>query len=99
MLVEAAMRQASSLHDVGEADTVKTLLAEQRSRHVEDALTGFGGLLPADSHRTSAPHAPLTAYMMTDIYACKIDVVYHLNAWQSRASKRAGPMRYGLFGQ
>src|SRR5208282_4835456 len=42
--------------DVGEADTVKTLLAEQPGRHVEDALTGFGRLLPADSHPTSSTY-------------------------------------------
>ena len=37
--------------------------------------------------------------MMTDIYEFKIDVDRHLNPSLSRASKGAGPMRYGLFGQ
>ncbi len=32
MPVEAAMRQPGGLHDVGEADAVETLLAEQRCR-------------------------------------------------------------------
>ncbi len=70
MAVEAAMRQVGRFHDVGDADAVKSLLAEQRAGRIDDAFAILGGLLAAHSHCALLPcvrSSRLTTYMTIDI--------------------------------
>jgi hypothetical protein len=50
MPVEAAMGQLRRLHDVGDADAVKPLLARQRACRIDDAFAVFCGFLSAHAH-------------------------------------------------
>ena len=53
MAIEAAMREARILHQVGHADAVVTFFAEQSGRHVHDALAVQRCLFPAHLHAAS----------------------------------------------
>src|SRR6202011_4832337 len=48
--VEAAMRQPSALHDVGDANSIEAMLAEERAGNVQDLLSVGCCLFPRHSH-------------------------------------------------
>ena len=53
MAVEATMGQAGRFHDAVHPDPLESLLAEEPSGDVEDALAVFDDLLPTGSHGTA----------------------------------------------
>jgi hypothetical protein len=55
MPVKDAMGQVGGFHDVGDADTVESLDAEQCAGGLNDALAVFGGFFAAYSHRVPPP--------------------------------------------
>src|SRR5262249_45038750 len=62
--VEAAVRQAGALHDVGEADPIVPALTKKRSRDVENLLAIGLRLLACHSHDASPARIRLTLYLM-----------------------------------
>jgi hypothetical protein len=50
MPVKAAMRQGGRLHEIGDADPVEAVLAEQLPGDLDDALPIGGCLFPAGLH-------------------------------------------------
>src|SRR5262249_20243352 len=69
--VKTAVRQAGRLHEIGDADPVKAVLAEQLARNLEDAFPVGGCLLPADLHAGAPACDPS---LTPDIYSpCKIN--------------------------
>lgn len=60
------MCQTRGLHDVGDADAVETLLAEEFACHCKDLLAILGEFFPAHSHQKlhqSINKSVLTIYM------------------------------------
>ncbi|MCK9914110.1 hypothetical protein MXD81_33650 [Microbacteriaceae bacterium K1510] len=62
------MREIGGFHDLGNADAIETLLAQQRTRHRDDAFAVFGRLLSTDTHALFPSSHRLTNYMMPVIY-------------------------------
>src|SRR3954447_758943 len=50
LMIEAAMRQAGALHDLGDRDALESLLAEQPTSYLDDPRAIFRRLLPAHFH-------------------------------------------------
>src|SRR5205085_5322965 len=53
LMIEAAIRQASALHDLGDRDALESLLAEQPDSDLDDPRAIFRRLLPAHFHACS----------------------------------------------
>jgi hypothetical protein len=62
--VEAAVGEAGSLHEVGDADAVDATLAKEASGDVEDALVVLGFLLAADSHEEALSGAGVMSVLI-----------------------------------
>src|SRR5207302_9670200 len=62
--VEAAVRQAGALHDVGDTDAVVAPLAKERARDLENLFAVGRRLIARHSHRSTPFGIHLTLYMM-----------------------------------
>jgi hypothetical protein len=79
MAIEAAVGQAGLVHDPVHPDALEPLLTEPPGRNLQDPLTIFGELLPADSHDTTPVSIWNFIYMTSVIYARA--AVLSRNAW------------------
>src|SRR5262245_29757354 len=62
--IEAAVRQAGLLHDVGNADAIESPLAKKRPSYVQNPLAMSRRLLARHSHGALLWRNHLTLYMM-----------------------------------
>src|SRR6516225_3618345 len=67
MTVESAVRQASTLHDVGDANPVVAPLAKECAGRVENRLSVHRRLIARHSHRCLQCRMRLILYMMVVI--------------------------------
>src|SRR5258708_30391268 len=63
--VKTAVRQAGRPHEIGDADPIESVFAEQLAGNLDNAFPVGGGLLPADLHAGAPACDPtLTLNMM-----------------------------------